>query len=319
MMKVSFVIPLYNGSGYIERALESIGEQRHKNIEIIVVDDGSTDNGFDKTVLMQKKYNNIIAIPKEHTGPADTRNKGLEQATGEYIGFLDCDDYFEPDFTSTLVQCLEESGAQIASCETRDFNGKETSNPDKEKNPSIMVYPPEEYLKLVYSNHKVNVVMWNKIYARELFKEINFPNNELYEDVPVNYLLCSKATRIVHIKKVLHNYNTGNSSITRSQLCYDDFQQIQQWNKVIKWSYNQYPGLREIIFARKIAAYRAMVRKFLIHGTVSADVVQQLILMLRKEMSGIIRCTAIPPNKKVLSLSAAISPRCFNYTSRFIK
>lgn len=115
-IKISIIIPVYNIAEYLPRCLDSVLVQTHKNLEIIVVDDGSIDSSKDVINAYAEKDSRIVAIFKENSGVSDTRNKGLEIATGDYIGFVDGDDYIEPDMYEILLKNALKYNADISHC-----------------------------------------------------------------------------------------------------------------------------------------------------------------------------------------------------------
>ena len=115
-MLISVIIPVFNVSGYLARCVESVCNQTYKDIEIILVDDGSTDNSLDICNQMQKKYSTIRVFHKENGGLSSARNMGLDNARGEYICFIDSDDWIEPDFCSYLVDMATGFDSKLSIC-----------------------------------------------------------------------------------------------------------------------------------------------------------------------------------------------------------
>ena len=115
--KISIIVPIYNTEQYLERCLQSLINQDYKNIEIILVNDGSEDNSLDICNKYKNKDNRIIVIDKEHTGVSDTRNIGIKRATGDYIGFVDSDDYIDKDMFKNLINGAEKYKCEISMCD----------------------------------------------------------------------------------------------------------------------------------------------------------------------------------------------------------
>ena len=118
-MKVSIIVPVYNVESYLDKCLNSLVNQTLKDIEIIVINDGSTDNSQKIIDKYSKKYKNIINITKENGGVSEARNLGLEKASGEYIGFLDSDDWIEPDMYELMYQKAKTENFDIVACDTQ--------------------------------------------------------------------------------------------------------------------------------------------------------------------------------------------------------
>src|SRR5690625_188058 len=116
MKKISIIVPVYNAEKYIERCLKSILNQRYTNLEIIIVDDGSTDNSSKICIDYEKQYKNIIYVKKENEGPGPARNLGIRLASGDYIGFVDSDDFIHKDMYYNMIKELEKHDADIVEC-----------------------------------------------------------------------------------------------------------------------------------------------------------------------------------------------------------
>ena len=227
--KISVIIPVYNVERYIEYCLESVINQTYKNLQIILIDDGSTDKSgeiCDKYALLD---NRIEVIHKENAGLADARNKGLEKAKGKYIAFLDSDDYIYPTFYKSLYKLTKEYAADIGECEFLRINIEEKEKAKEiiekvNENKSIIerVCTNIEALKLLYgprlNPYLKKVVVWNKIYKKELFKNIRFPVGKLHEDEYTTFKILYSAKKIITTNRVLHGYMQTKNSIMRQEI-----------------------------------------------------------------------------------------------------
>ncbi|MBQ2873323.1 MAG: glycosyltransferase [Bacilli bacterium] len=206
-MKVSIIIPAYNVENYIDKCLNSLVKQSLKDIEIIVVNDGSTDNTQKVIDKYAKKYSNVIALEKENGGVSEARNLGLKKATGKYIGFLDSDDWIDKDMYKKLYQKAISEDFDIVACDT------EAIFPDKKQ------YISSNIKNDFVSNKELMIdayaVIWNKIYKKDLIKEITFKKGMNFcEDVEFLYMVYSKAKKIGVIHEPLHNYLQREGSLT---------------------------------------------------------------------------------------------------------
>ena len=125
MEKLTVIVPVYNSSKYLKKCIESILEQTYVNTEIILVNDGSTDNSIDICKEFKQIDNRIIVIDKENGGVASARNAGLEVATGSYVAFVDSDDYVEKDMYETMIEALNNNNADIVECGFNQINIEE--------------------------------------------------------------------------------------------------------------------------------------------------------------------------------------------------
>lgn len=210
MPKVSVIVPVYNVEKYLERCLKTLVNQTLKDIEIIIVNDGSTDNSPKIAKEYQKKNENkIVYLEKENGGLSDARNYGMPYATGDYIAFLDSDDYVEINLYEKLYNKAIQTNADMVECdfywEYSDKKRKDDTNANY-KNESDM-----------YANARV--VAWNKLYKREIIinSGIEFPKGLRYEDLEFFYKILPKLNKIEYIREPLIHYIQRDNSITYVQ------------------------------------------------------------------------------------------------------
>lgn len=214
---LSVIIPVYNVEKYLKRCLESILVQSWNDYEIILVDDGSTDSSPLICDSYAEKYAMIRVIHKENKGLSDTRNRGIEQAFGEYVYFPDSDDWLEPNTFSELSDVIEELTYDIISF-NREFV---TSEEDKliSAKSRIQKLSGKQALLEMLNQGDVTGFANDKIYRKKLFldNDIEFPVGKYYEDLGTNYKLFLKATKVyVTNQKYYHYLITNPDSITQS-------------------------------------------------------------------------------------------------------
>jgi glycosyltransferase involved in cell wall biosynthesis len=212
--KISVIVPIYKVEKYLKRCVDSIINQTCRNLEIILVDDGSPDNSG----LICDEYARIDprvrVIHKSNGGLSDARNAGIEIATGEYIGFVDSDDFIHPEMFSDLYERIRKHDADIAQCSFRAVTEDAFIDPgaDNEK-----VISNLEALRLIYTPFKVDyIVAWDKLYRKQLFDSIRFPVSKIHEDEYTTYKLFYLSGKIVVIDKKYYYYYQSPDSIIRS-------------------------------------------------------------------------------------------------------
>ncbi len=212
--KVSIIVPIYNTEKYLERSIDSIIAQSHKNLEIILINDGSSDKSIEICKEYQKKDKRIVVIDKEHTGVSDSRNIGIMKATGDYIGFVDSDDYIEADMFKILVEAAEKHGADISMCDL-----KETSKGDEKNTYKVdfVELSKNEALNNLLYDKNIGNYMCVKLFKRKLFENITFPVNQMFEDISVAYKLFNKSNKIIYTNTVLYYYFQRSSSIVNNE------------------------------------------------------------------------------------------------------
>ncbi len=215
--EISLIIPVYNVEKFLSRALESVKNQTFKNFEAILVDDGSTDESLKICEKYCNENDNFILLKQNNKGPGEARNTALKICKGNYIGFMDSDDYLEPEFLESLYNAAVESNADIACC---NFN---MYFPDK----NLKIYMPFNTLPGIYSKTKalrklildmgIHYFVWNKLVKREIFFDNNLKFDNMYfEDVATSPKLFYFADKIILVGKALYNYTSRDKSILHS-------------------------------------------------------------------------------------------------------
>ncbi len=213
--KISVIVPIYNVAPFLGECIESILNQDYKNIEVLLIDDGSTDESgmiSDEYALVDKR---IKVFHKENGGISDTRNFGIKKAIGKYISFVDPDDYISRDFLSTLYNNLTNNNVKISAvgyCHVFPNGEIEYNNVrgiDKD-------YNEEEAQICLNSVGYFNVALWNKLYAKELFDGIEFPVGKKSEDWFIMYKLIERANGIYYSSDEKYFYRQRKGSITKS-------------------------------------------------------------------------------------------------------
>lgn len=222
---VSVIVPIYKVEPYLKRAVDSITGQSYSNLEIILVDDGSPDGCGKICDDYALSDNRIKVIHKENGGLSDARNAGLDIATGEYIAFVDSDDYIAGDYVETLLNALNEHGGDVAMCsyavtssleyEHSIFHTQEGAYADG----SVEVCDRKTLLYNLYdANHQdatYFIVAWNKLYKASLWKDIRFPKGKIHEDEATTYRIYDGAEKGIYLHKPLYGYFSAPESITR--------------------------------------------------------------------------------------------------------
>lgn len=315
--KISFIIPVYNGAPWVARCLTSLRSQSFQDFEAIVVNDGSTDSSVEQCLafIQDEPRFSVWSIP--HTGLSGARNVGIAKARGAYIGFLDIDDWLEPEFIRRLLSVMTLHGAEIASCRSVPTqNATCLPLPEDASTEPATPYGPCEYLAMEYREPDVNVRMGNKIYARRLFSNVYFPEGEIYEDVVTNYALCRQCRTMVHLPLPMHHYFVGNESITRSPLRMEDLILIEQWNRIIQKAKTEFPTLVPQAEAAKITALRMLADKYRQYGGANLAA-KELIRAFRKVLPTVLGSQEIPPRKKLRSCSAMVDLRLYGWITDF--
>ena len=208
MPKVSLIIPVYNVENYIEKCLNSVVNQTLKDMEVIIVNDGSKDSSKQKIQKYLEKYPWIKYLEKENGGLSDARNYGMPYATGKYIAFLDSDDYVEETMYEEMYNIAEKENADMVDC---DFVWE---YPNRKRKDIGEIYKTKK--EMIEKGH---VVAWNKIIKREILEKtkIKFPVGLRYEDMEFFYKLVPYINKVSFIKKCFVHYVQRENSIANTQ------------------------------------------------------------------------------------------------------
>lgn len=213
MKKVSIIVPVYNIERYISKCIDSLMRQTYKNIEIILVDDGSIDKSSHICDEYSNKYENIIVIHQENHGLSAARNCAIKKVTGSYILFVDGDDWIEEKTVEILVWLMEEDDADITAIIKTGHHFE-----------SGEVIIGDSYKMLLHMLNTSCFEMWGKLFKRELFDDIKFPEGKIHEDLYTIPKLIAKSNKSVVYHKGLYNYRQREDSImvNAASDCYYD-------------------------------------------------------------------------------------------------
>ena len=207
---ISIIIPVYNNDAYLDRCLNSITNQTYKNLEIILIDDGSTDNSCTICDIWAAKDNRIKVIHKHHEGVAAARNCGLRIAQGEYIGFADSDDWMDANMFENLAVALEQFNADIAIC---GFEEIRNDSRIVKVSADTHCYTKEEALRELILDRNIQSYLWNKLFRRKCIPDMPFPSLKRMSDLGGLHNFFLKAEKVVQINQPLYHYIRRKGSL----------------------------------------------------------------------------------------------------------
>lgn len=208
--KLSVIVPVYNVAGYLERSVDSLLRQTYQNLEIILVDDGATDGSGELCDLFaQKDCQRIKVIHKKNGGLSDARNVGMQHATGDYIAFLDSDDYLHHKAYEILIHHMETLGADIAEGEYWKVTDQQE---DREYwGCGVDICTRNQALIKMMRWETFDISVWNKVYKRETVEGLNFPVGKIHEDEFWTYKTYFRAKKLLHIYFPVYYYQQQRS------------------------------------------------------------------------------------------------------------
>lgn len=216
---VSVVVPVFNIAECLERCLDSLVYQTYKEMEVLLIDDGSTDGSSEICRGYAKRYANFTYYRKVNGGLSDARNFGISKAAGNYIAFVDGDDYVASDFIEMLMNAFKDERVDISICSYQIAHG-ENLKPFWIEDETIEGVKAMK--RLIARQRLVDVVAWNKLYKKSLFDGVEYPVGRLHEDVFTTYRLLadSRAVRYINVPAYCYVQRQGSimSSMTRERL-----------------------------------------------------------------------------------------------------
>lgn len=211
---ISVIVPVYNVEKYLSQCINSLINQTFKNLEIILVDDGSLDNSGKICDEFSEMDSRIIVIHKENNGLSSARNAGLKIAKGNFIGFVDSDDWLDENMYEILFKLIKDNDSDISCCKFFKAADSEEKVPVID-NEIIQSFTNIDGLNNFYTDlYTQTVVAWNKLYKRNLFDNVTYPTGKIHEDEGTTYKLFYKANKITYTNKPLYYYRTTPNSIT---------------------------------------------------------------------------------------------------------
>ena len=209
---ISVIVPIYNVEKYLARCVDSIVNQTYKNLEIILVDDGSPDSCPQMCDDYAEKDSRIKVVHKKNGGLSDARNAGMAVATGEYISFIDSDDYVSDDFFECLLDVMNKENSDIAECSVVKFY-EDNRFDEFSDDLSVKTYDTQDAMSALIAENPFHQHVWNKLYKTELVKDIPYAVSKLNEDEFWTYQVFGRANKVSKLNKTMYYYFQRNSSI----------------------------------------------------------------------------------------------------------
>ncbi|MDT2769694.1 glycosyltransferase family 2 protein [Enterococcus pseudoavium] len=294
---LSVIVPVYNVKETLCRAVESIVNQNLEKIEIILVDDGSTDGSQYICDDLEKKHKFVNVIHKENGGLSSARNVGIIQAQGEYITFIDSDDYYTESFFEEAIKKLNNDNGDIF------VFGLRKGSQEKSKElvfTNEICSIKEEAIKKLFLEKAVDFYAWNKIYRHSLFKEIRYPEGHLYEDVIPTYLLFKKAKKIIISDKIGIFYYSNPNSIVNQQFSISQYDNVLQRIKLLEYIKSDYPELKYLAVDKLVDGFLSTGFKI---SCADNQNKKEFLKKLRTDISshffGVFGCSKVSISKKI--------------------
>ena len=249
---ISIIVPVYNVEQYLDECVNSIIKQTYTNLEIILIDDGSTDTSGKMCDEYAGKDERIKVVHKENGGLSSARNAGLDICTGEYISFIDSDDYVEIDFIGYMYRSLQSNNVKMLGCKWRFvfLNGKIE---EEEKTLIEQNESQKDFFKnLLYGKRAIG--QWAYLFKKEIFNNLRFKEGVLFEDSDIMYKIVNKCDKIAISNKQLYFYRFRQGSITNSMFDERKIYLIEASDNMCKFVLDKYPDLYRAVASKMVWA-----------------------------------------------------------------
>ncbi len=303
---ISIIVPVYNVEKYLEKCVFSITNQTYKNIEIILVDDGSTDISGEICDKLSKKDSRIRVFHKENGGLSDARNYGIKKAKGKYVGLVDSDDFIKEDMYEILYKAIKKYNADISMCRVLDCYGR-IPHIDNSNSVSVLLNT-REAIKKIMEAQDVSVHAVSKLYKKSLFNTLNFEVGRITEDGIIMIELFSKCKKIAYDSSFGYYYIHRENSITTSEFSKRNYDVIYAYKKNYCLIEKNYPELLDIAKMRLCWAYFNVLDKIV---KSNSNVDKNIIKYLRGNIVFILKSKYFTKSRKIAAIALRISYKLY--------
>ena len=312
---ISVIVPVYNiKREYLERCITSISNQTYRNLEILLVDDGSTDGSRAVCDEFAEKDSRIRVFHKENGGSSSARNVGIENATGEYLGFIDSDDFIEPDMYELLANAIQKHQVKMAQISRDEIDEEGNKLPDVCEPPAEEIMITAEDMMRELLMHRGDCSYCTRISHKSLFENKRFPEGILNEDFYLLVHMLMDIKELVILPKQCYHvfYRVGSNSRKEDK---NDFSRVfvdivNNADMVTELVKQHYPNLEKV--AMRFGLYQRL--DYLLHIPISQmtkdnEFYQKVVLYLRKSIANVISNSYLTGKNKIYLVLLAVAPK----------
>ncbi len=320
--KISVIVPVYNTADYLDKCIASIAGQRYRNLEILLVDDGSQDNSGAICDEWARRDARIVVIHRQNGGQAAARNMALDRATGELFGFVDSDDIIDSDMFEVLEREITRCNADIAICDMRESAKIAAVEPSPSERYETRIMDNYTAMRELVRDENVTSHLCNKLFKAYLFMNIRFPAGKVYEDIAVMHEVFHSANTVVYVKKALYNYlERGDSTWHRT-----DPQALINYFDALMARYRYLAHIRAVAelidealakaVERGLASARVLARRGMFKDIAALRRVKDAF---KQNKTNILRCAALNRRKKIRACCLIISIPVFRAVDALLR
>ena len=303
---ISVIIPVYNVEEYIDRCVNTVMKHTYKNLEIILVDDGSTYSSAQKCDLFKEKDDRIKVIHKTNGGLSDARNKGMDICSGEYVTFIDSDDWINDKYIELLYNSIVKYKSDISISDMIDSDGKYYYKDYNLYGIKEKTYTPEQALYVILTQKEFNTSADGKLFKYDLINKYRFKYGILYEDFDLIYKIIDNASKISFVDDAKYYYYQRKGSIAHSKMDKKHYIIINISNDIMKFIEKKYPDLAEAALSRYVFS-NLLLLSGIICDKEQLLMQQKIKSNLKSNFVRICKCKEISRNNKIKSVLISIS------------
>ena len=309
---VSVIVPIYNVEKYLPKCIDSIISQKYTKLEILLVDDESPDRSGIIADEYAKKDERIHVIHKKNGGLSDARNAGIDIALGEYIVFIDSDDYIHPQMISRMMDAVKNTSSDIAVCAVKSVRENETEIMETGDDTLTVIHDMEKRTEYFFGKHYVEfTVAWNKLYPAAYFRKIRYPFGKIHEDEFTTWKIFEMADRIVYIGEPLYYYVQRNESIMGGGFSEKRFYRLEAYDERLEYylKSDNHMLFEKVLFLYRIflVRYAKQMQKLSMDETV----LKKYRKHYRQWVVRTIRILPVTAKKKLGYLCSALMPKIY--------
>lgn len=305
---ISVLLPIYNVEKYLEKCMDSLLNQTYKNLEIIMIDDGATDSCPNMCDSYKEMDNRIKVYHKKNGGLSDARNYGIERATGEYITYVDPDDYVDSDYIDYLYKLAVKYDSKMSVCQSKVHynNGK-----IKERGSTgAEVIGAEKCIERMLYHDVIDTSAWGKLYRRDLFDGVLYPEGKLFEDMGTTYKLMMKCDNIAVGYESKYHYIFHNNSIANGLFKPSKMDLLEMTDEMAENVSQKYPELADATLRRRVYARLSTINQMLNTNGYEHER-NEMISFVGEHRKAILKNPKSPKRDKIAVILLAISYRLY--------
>lgn len=319
---ISVIVPIYNVEKYLEKCLKSICNQTYHNLDIVLVDDGSTDNSSTICDNYTQKDKRIQTIHKKNGGLSDARNCGISHSKGDYLIFVDSDDYIDLDMIKMLYNNLIEMDADISVCGyNMIYNNRVVPICDGK---TRVVYSPLDALKVLLKRENMGVIACNKLYKKGIFHNVRYPVGQHFEDINTTYKLIVASHKIVYTPRPMYYYVQRETSINgmnfQTQKFNDKLYDMETAaDELLNFVATNYSNAETDVSIGCLDYYLRIIDQEILFGIDNAPLIKKAKILAKKYILSIFTTQNINLKKKIQILIFITNLQLYKTLIKFLK